>query len=174
MPDCRMKLSMVVTTAGSIAPPRGTTGTLDLASGNRFRFRAPDLVAASDGTLLWQWNSSTNQVVMRKPSQVQQLGLPLEILQAALSGAETKATRETLDGKAVQRLDLDVSKPPLSKFLRATLWAKETTLAPVRLEVEDEDGNKTTWNLLQISRWKPTAEDFAFAPPKGAEVVDLR
>lgn len=174
MPNCRIKLSMVVTSPGSITPPRGTTGTLELATDNRFRFRAPELLAVSDGKLLWQWNASTNQVVMRSPSQVQQLGLPLEILQAALAGSETKASRETVDGKAVQRLELDVSKPPLSKFIRATLWAKESGLSPVRLEVEEDGGNTTTWNLLAISKWKPADTDFAFAPPKGAEVVDLR
>jgi len=174
MPDCRIKLSMVVATPGSIAPPRGTTGTLELASGNRFRFRAPELVAVSDGNLMWQWNASTNQVVLRGPSQVDQLGLPLEILQAALSGAETKSRRETLDGKPVQRLELDVSKAPLSRFSRATLWAKEKGLVPVRLEVEEAEGNTTTWNLLSISKWKPGQADFAYVPPKGAEVVDLR
>lgn len=165
---------MVVTTHGSIAPPRGTTGTLELASENRFRFRSPEVLAVSDGKLLWQWNASTNQVLLKTPSQIQQSGLPTEIFQAALAGAETKATRETLDGKAVQRLDLDVSKAPLSRYSRATLWAKETGLSPVRLELEEEDGNKTTWNLLAISKWKPSDADFAFAPPKGAEVVDLR
>jgi len=171
---CRIKLEWISAPAGSIAPPRSVSGTLELADGNRFRFRSADLVVVSDGTVLRQWNASTNQVLLRKASMVGANDLPTGLLQSALAGSETSSSLEKLDGKVVRKLALDVSKPPLSKFARATLWARETDHQPVRLEVEDAQGGRTTWNLLSVRSWKPSAKDFDYVPPAGAEIVDTR
>lgn len=174
LPDCRMKIAMTVTSAGSIAPPRGVVGTLELASANRFRFDSPELKAVSDGSTLWQWNASTNQVLIRTAAQLQEANLPTGILQAALAGAETGARQETLDGQSVWRLELDVTKPPLSRYAKAALWAKVADSRPMRLVVEDADGGQTSWDIRKVGRWKPTSADFTFASPRGAEAVDLR
>jgi outer membrane lipoprotein-sorting protein len=174
VPGCRIKLDWISSPAGSIAPPQSVAATLDLADGNRFRFRSPQVVAVSDGTTLRQWNASTNQLILRKASQLDAANLPSGLLQAALAGTEKFSTLENLDGKPARRLDLDVSKPPLSKYAKATLWARESDLQPLRLEVETSDGSKTAWKLISLSRWKPSASDFEYAPPKGAEVVDMR
>ena len=171
---CRIKLEWISAPAGSIAPPRSVSGTLELADGNRFRFRSADLVVVSDGTVLRQWNASTNQMLLRKASMVGANDLPTGLLQSALAGSETSSSLEKLDGKVVRKLALDVSKPPLSKFARATLWARETDHQPVRLEVEDAQGGRTTWNLLSVRSWKPSAKDFDYVPPAGAEIVDTR
>ena len=171
---CRIKLEWISSPAGSIAPPQAVAATLDLADGNRFRFRSPQVVATSDGTTLRQWNASTNQLILRKASQLDAANLPSGLLQAALTGTEKSSSLEKLDGKTTRRLELDVSKPPLSKYAKATLWARDSDLQPLRLEVEASDGGKTAWKLISLSRWKPSASDFEYSPPKGAEVVDMR
>jgi outer membrane lipoprotein-sorting protein len=171
---CRIKLEWISAPVGSIAPPRSVSGTLELSDGNRFRFRSADLVVVSDGTVLHQWNASTNQVLVRKASKVAASDLPTGLLQSALAGSETSSSLEKLAGKSTRKLSLDVSKPPLSKYARATLWARESDHQPVRLEVEDAEGGKTTWNILSIRPWKPAAKDFDYVPPTGAEVVDTR
>jgi outer membrane lipoprotein-sorting protein len=167
-------LDWISAPAGTIAPPSSVSGTLELASGDRFRFSSPELVVVSDGRTLSQWNASTNQVLLRLPSRVDASDLPSGLLQAALAGSETSASLEKLDGKSVRKLVLDVSRPPLSKFVHATLWARESDNTPVRLEVVDSQGGTIVWKLRSVSRWKPTDKDFAYAPPKGAEVVDTR
>lgn len=171
---CRIKLEWISASAGSIAPPRSVSGTLELASGNRFRFRSPELVVVSDGTTLRQWNAATNQVLLRKASQMGASDLPSGLLQAALAGSETSSSLEKLDGKTVRKLSLDVSRPPLSRYAHAVLWARESDHQPLRLEVADAAGNRTTWKILSVSRWKPSAADFDYVPPAGAEVVDSR
>jgi len=171
---CRIRLDWISAPAGTIAPPSSVSGTLELASGDRFRFSSPELVVVSDGRTLSQWNASTNQVLLRLPSRVDASDLPSGLLQAALAGAETSASLEKLDGKSVRWLVLDVSRPPLSKFVHATLWARESDNTPVRLEVVDSQGGTIVWKLRSVSRWKPTDKDFVYAPPKGAEVVDTR
>jgi outer membrane lipoprotein-sorting protein len=173
-PGCRIKLEWISSPAGSIAPPQAVAATLDLAEGNRFRFRSSQVVATSDGTTLRQWNASTNQLILRRASQLDAANLPSGLLQAALAGTEKSSSLERLDGKAARRLDLDVSKPPLSKYAKATLWARDPDFQPLRLEVEAPDGSKTVWKILSLSRWKPSASDFEYSPPKGAEVVDMR
>jgi outer membrane lipoprotein-sorting protein len=171
---CRIKLEWISAPAGTIAPPRSVSGTLELADSNRFRFRSAELVVVSDGITLRQWNAATNQVLLRKASQVGASDLPTGLLQSALAGSEISSSLEKLDGKMARRLSLDVSKPPLSRYARATVWARESDHQPLRLEVEDAEGGKTTWKLLSLSRWKPSAKDFDYVPPTGAEVVDAR
>ena len=160
--------------AGTIAPPQAVAATLDLADGNRFRFRSPQVVATSDGTTLRQWNASTNQLILRKASQLDAANLPSGLLQAALSGTEKSSSLEKLDGKPARRLELDVSKPPLSRYAKATLWARDSDLQPLCLEIQTPDGGKTTWKLLSLSRWKPGKSDFEYSGPPGADVVDMR
>lgn len=171
---CRIKLEWISAPAGTIAPPRSMSGTLELAEGNRFRFRSAELVVVSDGTTLRQWNAANNQMLLRRASQVGASDLPTGLLQSALAGSEVSSSLERLDGKAVRKLVLDVSRPPLSRYARATLWARESDHQPVRLEVEDPQGGRTTWKLLSLSRWKPSAKDFDYVPPAGADVVDSR
>jgi len=71
-------------------------------------------------------------------------------------------------------LTLDVSRGPLSKFVRAWLWIDAAALRPVRIEVEDAQGSRTSWTLLKIQSWKPKPSDFTYSPAKGADVVDMR
>jgi outer membrane lipoprotein-sorting protein len=171
---CRIKLEWISAPAGTIAAPQSISGTLEMAEGNRFRFHSAELVVVSDGTTLRQWNAATNQVIVRKASLVGASDLPTGLLRSALAGSETASSLEKLDGKMVRRLSLDVSRPPLSQYARATLWARESDHQPLRLEVDDAEGGRTTWKLLSLSRWKPSAKDFDYVPPAGAEVVDSR
>jgi len=171
---CRIKLEWISAPAGTIAPPRSLAGTLELADGNRFRFNSAELVVVSDGTVLKQWNAANNQMLLRKAGQVGASDLPTGLLQTALAGSEISSSLEKLDGKMARKLVLDVSKPPLSRYAHATLWARESDHQPVRLEVEDAEGGRTTWKLLSLSRWKPSPKDFDYVPPAGAETVDAR
>lgn len=167
-------LEWTVVPAGGFAPPRTTKGTLKIASGNRFRFDSKGLIAVCDGTTLWQWNGSTNQVLIHEAAKVDPASLPAGLLEAALEGSETSATSVKEGNRPLQKLSLDNSRPPLSKFAFAWMWVDPVDLRPVRIQVEDSQGTRTTWNLLKIAGWKAAPKDFVFAAPKGADVVDLR
>lgn len=173
-PNASIPLEWKTIPAGGFAPPRTAKGTLKLADGNRFRFDSDAMVAVCDGSALWQWNGGTNQVLVHDASKVDPSALPAGLLKAALEGSETTAAPDKLDGKPVQKLTLDVSAPALSRFVRATMWIDPSALRPLRIEVEDQQGNRTSWTLLKIRSWKPKPSDFAFATPKGADVVDTR
>lgn len=173
-PGARITLEWTVVPAGGFAPPRTTKGLLKIAEGNRFRFESEALVAVCDGTTLWQWNASTNQVLVHAAGKVDPAGLPTGILEAALKGSETSSAPGTLDGRNLQKLVLDNSRPPLSRFARAWMWVDPASLRPVRLEVEESQGTRTSWTLRRIESYKPKASDFAYAAPRGADVVDLR
>jgi len=173
-PSAKISLDWSVVSAGGFVPPRTTKGTLKIAEGNRFRFDSDALVAVGDGTTIWQWNGSTNQVLVQSAAKMDPSALPAGILKAALEGAETAAVPEKFAGKNAQKLSLDNSRPPLSKYARAWLWIDPSELKPLRIEVEDQTGSRTSWTLLKISRWKPGAKDFVYEVPKGADVVDMR
>lgn len=173
-PGAKISLEWIVTPAGGFAPPRTTKGTLKIATGNRFRFDSDGLIAVCDGTTLWQWNGSTNQVLIHNAAKVDPASLPAGLLEAALEGSETSATTVKEGSRSLEKLALDNSRPPLSKFAGAWMWIDPADLRPVRIEVEDQQGTATTWNLLKIIGWKATPKDFTFATPKGADVVDLR
>lgn len=174
LPGAKISLEWIVAPADGFVPPRTTKGTLKIASGNRFRFDSEGLIAVCDGTTLWQWNGSTNQVLVHDAAKVDPTALPVGMLNAALEGSETASTPDKIGGKSVQKLDLDVSRAPLSKFARAWMWIEPSSLRPLRIEVEDPQGNHTLWNLLKISKWKAAPKDFGFARPAGADVVDMR
>lgn len=170
---CRIRLEWVSSPAGTIAPPRTVAGTLEFA-GDRFLFRSSELSVASDGAVIRQWNPSTSQFLVRPASKVPSTELPSSLLLAALSGSELSCSRERLDGKPSLRLALGTTRPPLSRYARATLWARESDRLPLKLEVEDAAGGTVSWKLLSVQPWKPSAKDFDLSVPKGAEVVDLR
>jgi hypothetical protein len=171
---CRIRLEWNIAPGGSIAPPRTAKGTLEVAEGDRFHFRSPELEVASDGTTMRQWNGSTNQVLLRSVAQVPVADLPSSLLRAALSGSETASSTEKFEGTPALKLALSVAQPPLSKYVRATLWARESDRTPLRLELEDAEGGLVVWKLTSIQPWKPVAKDLELAAHKGAEVVDMR
>lgn len=173
-PNAKIPLEWTVVPAGGFAPARTTKGTLKIAEGNRFRFDSDALVAVCDGSTIWQWNGSTNQTLVQDAAKVDAASLPAGLLKAALEGAELSASPDKIGGKSLQKLGLDHSKSPLSKFEQVWLWIDPAALKPVRIEVEDAQGNRTSWSLLKISSWKPRATDFTYAAPKGADVVDMR
>jgi outer membrane lipoprotein-sorting protein len=72
------------------------------------------------------------------------------------------------------RLDLDVSRPPLSRFASARLWVGKNSLKPLRLSVSDVQGGGHDWVLRKMQAWTPGPTDFVWKSPKGAEVVDTR
>jgi len=98
-PNAKIPLEWTVTPAGGFAPPRTTKGTLKIAEGNRFRFDSDALVAVCDGKSMWQWNGSTNQVLVHDAAKVDQAGLPSGLLKAALEGAETASTPTSSAGR---------------------------------------------------------------------------
>jgi len=173
-PGAKIRLEWTVTPAGGFAPPRTSKGTLKFATGNRFRFDSDGLIAVCDGTTLWQWNGSTNQVLIHDAAKVDPASLPAGLLDAAMVGSETSATAVKEGSRSLEKLVLDNSRAPMSKFSGAWMWVDPSDMRPVRIEVEDQQGTRTTWNLLKITGWKAGPKDFVFAAPAGAEVVDLR
>jgi len=160
--------------AGGLARPRTTEGVLRLSTDNKFRFESSAMTALSDGTTAWQYSPSTAQVLVQSVAKLDPAQLPGTLLSQATTGSEKSAVRESLEGVETVRLDLAVGKGALSRYSRASLWARVSDLRPVRILVADAQGAETRWDLVSWSRWKPSANDFLWKAPAGSETVDLR
>jgi len=160
--------------AGAATQARTTSGTLQLADSNRFRFESPGLNSLCDGTTTWQHIPATGQVLVQSVARLDPALMPGALLAQALQGAETSARHEALAGKDAIRLELPAGKGAFARYVRASLWARPSDLHPLRLSVADAQGTETTWELSSWTRWKPGPDAFRWTAPAGAEVVDLR
>lgn len=157
--------SRALDAAGEPMPP--VRGTLVAADSGRFRLTHAQGVVVSDGRTLWQYFSSTKQVVIRNADAAGNAGgILLRFLQARAADAarEGDVLRVALDpasvGESLDSLVLLLSAD--GKAVRG-------------LETQDPAGNRVSYKVSSL-RYdaRPGRGAFEFKVPAEAEVVDMR
>lgn len=151
------------------------SGTLEYATGNKFRLTLPDRTIVSNGSKTWTYFQGKNQVVINKAAANGQL-MPSDILQAFPGDYKT-----TLDGSAkVSGADVWVVKCEAGGSNRvgdinnATLYIDKKTNRFRRITVSGPATGTVTINIssAQYNIGLP-ASRFTFTPPEDARVIDL-
>lgn len=158
----------------AVARSKTSSGRFEFLRPGRFRFEYtkpfPQTIVA-DGQTLWLYDADLNQVTAR--AQKDALGSTPAALIA--SGTDLKALGEVFDLKAAPAADG-------LEWVEAKPKAKDGQLQSVRvgfkagqlaaLEIADSLGQRS---VLSFSQWQGNAplkaEQFAFKPPAGADVI---
>ncbi len=164
--------TQVVSNANRQGSGRQSTGTFSFKRPNQFRFDytkpfAQTIVA--DGKNLWMYDAGLNQVTQRSQAQV------LDATPAALVASATSIA------SLQQRFTLE-NAPSTDKleWVKATPKDKEGQLQSVmigfdgkmlrRLDIQDNFGQRSVITFGQFTA-VPRSVNFAFVPPKGADVL---
>lgn len=150
------------------------TGRLQVR-GDAFRMTVGEQTLVTDGRTLWSYAPDDEQVVVQDYDAAQtgfsigQLFTDyLRVFRAV------GATRATLDGVRHDVLTLR-PRDAGSSVRDATLYVRSSDAIPTRVRVRDTNGTLHAFDLsrVQLNPSLP-ASTFAFTPPRGTEVVDLR
>jgi chaperone LolA len=152
-----------------------SSGTLFMKKGNRYRLEVGDQVIVTDGTTVWSYSPTTQQVIIDRFKMDERSLSPDRILTgasdefiASLIGKERVGGIELLALKLVPRTDQ-------SAYRNLKLWIDETKWMVKRAEVVDVNGKKTEYDIEQM-KTNTGLDDrkFVYEVPAGVEVVDLR
>ena len=177
----RAQFSQVVTSPSKAGqPPRVKTssGSFEFLRPGKFRFdyRKPFVqTLVADGQTLWLHDVDLNQVTARKQAQV--LGSTPAALLAAASDLEAlkadfsfkaEASREGLQWVSASPKATDAPIRSVMVGLRATDKGPELAV----LDVQDNLGQRSvlTFSVFEVNP-ALTAQDFAFRPPPGVDVI---
>ncbi len=150
-------------------------GTMIAAEGDRFRMETPEQVMVCDGTSLFRYNLLKNQVMIESVKEASNL-LPRRFLLEF--GGEFEATELSpisVEGREGFRLTLDPLKADESFMSKAAIWVTTSDLIIHKMQMDDLNGNRTTYILQNIVIDKPVVpKETSFTIPEGAELFDLR
>ncbi|GAB5520449.1 MAG: hypothetical protein RhofKO_27000 [Rhodothermales bacterium] len=145
-----------------------------LLSGDRFAITLPNQQIISDGTTLWLFDASTQQVLVNDVASQEGLSLNAMLIDFDRHYRVTAVESFVEEGVLYHALDV-VPKGDEAVFASARLWLRDRDNEVARIEAKDYSDNRTTF-ILTNTRFAMTTPPnaFTYTPPSGVEVVDLR
>ena len=149
-------------------------GRLLLKGSDKFRLEIPGASYVSDGSTYWEHHAGTGQVIMRRARDMEEKPLPGDVLLRFLDSDPLSLESVKADGRAYWEMRLDPSRAMKNLDSVAVLLDKKT-YSLHRISSRDVSGNEAVYTVSRIRRNAGLKDgEFAFAVPKGAEVVDMR
>jgi outer membrane lipoprotein-sorting protein len=149
-------------------------GRLLLMDSTRFRLEIPGGTYVSDGTTYWEYHPQTKQVVIRSANDMKDKPLPGEVLLRFLDSDPMSAGKAVSGGKEYLDLRLDPARA-MKNLDSLDVLLDKGDYSLHRVSSRDVSGNQAEYTLLSVKRNGGLKQkDFAFAIPKGADVVDMR
>lgn len=148
-----------------------------LLSGDKYRVQTPDQTVVTDGQTTWIYTPADSQVVVNDADTGESTVTPETFLQTS---ADRYAVREVSPATrlGVPHLDLDVrATEATTRFRSVRLWVRESDRIVTRMQATDRNGSTIDLRLRDLSLNPDTlrgSTPFAFSPPEGVEVIDLR
>lgn len=149
-------------------------GTLALR-GDAYRIDTGDQTLVTDGTTSWVYSKPDNQLLVNDAVADETTFSPADFFTHYPDRFDVSVEgRETIGGVAHDRLRL-VPKTENAFLREVTLFVRSTDALPTRVVLADGNGTTVTFELRDVEVNPRLSDDlFRFAPPAGAEVVDLR
>jgi outer membrane lipoprotein-sorting protein len=146
-------------------------GSICLAAGNRFRVQAKGESWVSNGQTFWNYSPSSQQVVIKRLTDVDQSSLPSQIFSRYLTVFHFRE-KEDRDGTAELSWNNDTASGPYTSIL---LWTHGQTGRIDRCVMTDHNGNTFSYVFSgTVFDRNFSKETFEFAIPKSARIVDMR
>jgi chaperone LolA len=149
-------------------------GRLLLKGADKFRLEIPGGTYVSDGTTYWEYHPQTKQAIRKAAADGEGAIAPGAVLLRFLDSDPLSAASVREDGKEWIELRLDPSRA-IKNLDSLTVLLDKETCALHRISSRDVSGDEARYTVVSIKRNAGLKEkEFAFAPPKGVEVVDMR
>jgi outer membrane lipoprotein carrier protein len=152
-----------------------TSGTLQFTNGNRYRLEFPKQTIVSNGSTIWTYTPSRNQVVISK-AKTRSGGLtPSEVLtKFPGSYRPTLVGERTVDGRNVYVVRCDAGAEKIGDVTSATLYIDRSSFRFHRIELQSPTLGAITLKVT-AAKYNIAIPDarFQFTPPAGARVINL-
>jgi chaperone LolA len=149
-------------------------GRLLLKGADKFRLEIPGGVYVSDGKTYWEYHAKTGQAIRRDAADREGAPSPGEVLLRFLESDPLSAAPVRDHGKEWIGLRLDPARAMKNLDSLAVLLDK-STYALHQVSSRDVSGNEARYTVVSVKRNSGLRDrEFAFEPPKGVEVVDMR
>lgn len=149
-------------------------GRLILKGADKFRLEIPGGTYVSDGVSFWEYHAKTKQAIHKNASDMEGRPLPGDVLLRFLDSDPLSLAPARDGGKEYLEMRLDPARAMKNlDSLAVQLDKKDYSLH--RVSSRDVSGNEARYTVLSVKRNGGVKDkEFAFAPPKGAEIVDMR
>jgi outer membrane lipoprotein-sorting protein len=149
-------------------------GVLWAAGGGRLRMQysePPGHLLVSDGARVWVYVPENKQAVVDSVGGGERTALADMIMNFLAAGRASLAGREDVRGRRCYLIEVvEVSDPPGLESVK--IWVDPETWLARRLELEDVNGNVTSFTFWHVKKLKRVDEKlFTFSAPPGVEVV---
>lgn len=149
-------------------------GRFMLKGADKFRLEIPGGTFVSDGTTYWEYHAQTKQAIRKAASEGEGAIAPGAVLLRFLDSDPLSAATVREDGKEWIELRLDPSRA-MKNLDSLTVLLDKGSYALHRISSRDVSGDEARYTVVSIKRDSGLKDkEFAFEPPKGAEVVDMR
>ncbi|HKP95852.1 MAG TPA: outer membrane lipoprotein carrier protein LolA [Fibrobacteria bacterium] len=149
-------------------------GKLLLKGASKFRLEIPGGTYVSDGETYWEYHAQNRQVILKRARDMEDKPLPGEVLLRFLDSDPLSIGKAVEGGKEFLEMRLDPSRAMKSLDSLAVLL-DESDYSVHRISSRDVSGNEAEYTVTSVKRNAGLKDrEFAFAVPKGAEVVDMR
>lgn len=147
-------------------------GRLLLKDSTRFRLEVPAGTYVSDGKTLQEYHPRNKQLVIREAGSGQ--STPADVLLRFLDADPLSSAKVKEGGRDALELRLDPARAMKNlDSLAVVLDRKDHSVR--RIVSRDANGNETRYTLVSVKRNGGLKDrEFAFTPPKGTEIVDMR
>ena len=147
-------------------------GSILLAPGDRFKVKAGEETFVSNGTAFWQYNDKANQVVVKPLAEVDRSTLPSQLF-AGYIGACSFREVERKGGTALLSWKDDSAHS--AYYTAIKVWVSIKNGCITKCALTDRNGNVFTYTFAATTFGKKFKnEEFEFAIPKNARIIDMR
>ena len=139
----------------------------------KYRLILPDQELISDGTNVWHWNKTANEVAINKVSDDDiDLLNPGRLLANYEKSFRAKYIRTEDDGTAI----IDLQPRSTRSYHKIRLFVDEGNGLLKRMEVHKYDSSREVYDVANFKKASNAASQFTFDPTKhsGVEIIDMR
>jgi outer membrane lipoprotein carrier protein len=151
------------------------SGTLMMKKPNRYRIESEHQTLVTDGTTVWSYSPVNKQVIVDRYKENQNSLSPEQFLLNLPSNYYASILgSDQADGTSLVALRL-VPKDDQSFVRSMKVWVEKETWVVRKVELVDVNDTQTVYTVHDVRlNTNIQGSAFAFSPPSGTEVVDLR
>jgi len=150
-------------------------GTMYMKKGNKYRIELEDQTIVTDGSSVWSYSKSNNQVIVDRYKETPESFSPDRIMvDVPAQYASIILGRERLGAAETTILKL-TPKDKKANLQWMKVWVDDDEYLMRKIQALDVSDNLSTYFLDSLSLNRSLNESiFTFDAPRGAELIDLR
>ncbi len=150
------------------------SGTIKIKQGNKYRVETPDQRLIADGKTVWIVSTANNQVLIDSFKENARVFSPEKFLLGLPDDFSAKELQRE-QGLVKISLELNGASVKTGHIRTMTAWIREKDWTVVRIVYTDRNRAQYDITLSDVRFNAPVSDaEFAFDPPAGMQVVDLR